>query len=55
MFYRASVQSDGSGLGLYIVKNAIEKLSGQINVNSKYTEGTTFIINLPNRPPAVAE
>lgn len=55
MFYRASVQSDGSGLGLYIVKNAIEKLSGQINVNSKYTEGTTFIINLPNRTPSVAE
>ncbi len=55
MFYRASVQSDGSGLGLYIVKNAIEKLNGQIQVKSKYTEGTTFIINLPNRLPLAAE
>jgi signal transduction histidine kinase len=55
MFYRASVQTYGSGLVLYIVKNAIEKLSGHINVNSKYTEGTTFIINLPNRTPSVAE
>jgi len=55
MFYRASVQSDGSGLGLYIVRNAIEKLGGQINVTSKYTEGTTFIINLPNRALATAE
>lgn len=55
MFYRASVQSDGSGLGLYIVKNAIEKLNGQIHVKSKYTEGTTFIINLPNRMSVVAE
>ncbi len=55
MFYRASVQSDGSGLGLYIVKNAIEKLNGEIIVNSRYTEGTTFIINLPNRTPIASE
>ncbi|MBK7650565.1 MAG: ATP-binding protein [Flammeovirgaceae bacterium] len=31
MFYRASEQSEGSGLGLYIVKNAVEKLGGQMN------------------------
>ncbi|MGC4022023.1 MAG: HAMP domain-containing sensor histidine kinase [Cyclobacteriaceae bacterium] len=48
MFYRASEQSDGSGLGLYIVKNAIEKLGGQIQVRSKIGEGTSFIITLPN-------
>ncbi|HET9130963.1 MAG TPA: PAS domain-containing sensor histidine kinase, partial [Terriglobia bacterium] len=35
MFYRASTQSDGSGLGLYIVKNAVEKLGGQIDVFSR--------------------
>jgi len=52
MFYRASVQSDGSGLGLYIVKNAIEKLGGHVEVKSIYTQGTTFIINLPNCAPA---
>ncbi|MBS1681049.1 MAG: PAS domain-containing sensor histidine kinase [Bacteroidetes bacterium] len=48
MFYRASEQSDGSGLGLYIVKNAIEKLGGQVQVRSKIGEGTSFIITLPN-------
>jgi PAS domain S-box-containing protein len=54
MFYRASEQSDGSGLGLYIVKNAIDKLGGDVRVTSIYGEGTTFLINLPNRIPELA-
>jgi PAS domain S-box-containing protein len=49
MFYRATEQSDGSGIGLYIVKNAIDKLGGQITVASKPDEGTRFHIILPNR------
>jgi PAS domain S-box-containing protein len=48
MFYRASEQSDGSGLGLYIVKNAIDKLNGTIEVASKEFEFTHFTIQLPN-------
>jgi signal transduction histidine kinase len=50
MFYRASEQSDGSGLGLYIVKNAIDKLNGSVQVTSKEGEFTNFIIQLPNQP-----
>jgi PAS domain S-box-containing protein len=49
MFYRATEQSDGSGIGLYIVKNAVDKLGGQINVASKTGQGTRFNILLPNR------
>lgn len=49
MFYRASTQSEGSGLGLYIVKNAVEKLAGQIDVFSRPGQGTEFKIILPNR------
>jgi signal transduction histidine kinase len=49
MFYRATEQSDGSGIGLYIVKNAVDKLGGQINVASKPGQGTRFNILLPNR------
>lgn len=49
MFYRATEQSDGSGIGLYIVKNAVEKLGGQISVASKVGQGTRFSIILPNR------
>lgn len=49
MFYRATDQSEGSGIGLYIVKNAVEKLGGQIKVASTPGEGTRFHILLPNR------
>jgi PAS domain S-box-containing protein len=49
MFYRASEQSEGSGLGLYIVKNAVEKLGGLLSVKSLPGEGTTFEITLPNK------
>ena len=47
MFYRATDSSSGSGIGLYIVKNAIEKLEGKIEIESYYGEGTTFTIWLP--------
>lgn len=49
MFYRATEQSDGSGIGLYIVRNAVEKLGGQISVASRLGQGTRFTIILPNR------
>jgi PAS domain S-box-containing protein len=49
MFYRATDQAEGSGIGLYIVKNAVDKLGGQINVASKAGHGTRFHILLPNR------
>lgn len=49
MFYRASVNKSGSGLGLYIVKEVVEKLQGTITMKSVFERGTTFIITLPNR------
>jgi signal transduction histidine kinase len=49
MFYRATDQAEGSGIGLYIVKNAVEKLGGQIKVASAAGKGTRFQILLPNR------
>ncbi len=51
MFVRASESSDGSGLGLYIVKNVIEKMKGFIDVRSKYNVGTTFSVVIPSSPP----
>lgn len=49
MFYRASNKAVGSGLGLYIAKEALNKLGGQIKVTSKVGEGTAFYIQIPNR------
>jgi signal transduction histidine kinase len=48
MFYRANEKSDGSGIGLYIVKQAVEKLNGSISVKSKKGEGTRFQVTIPN-------
>ncbi|HWZ21505.1 MAG TPA: HAMP domain-containing sensor histidine kinase, partial [Cytophagaceae bacterium] len=48
MFFRASENSFGSGLGLYIARQAVERLGGIIKVDSKLGIGTTFVITLPN-------
>jgi PAS domain S-box-containing protein len=48
MFFRASADSYGSGLGLYIVKQVVEKLQGDIKVESRLGEGTTFTVIIPN-------
>ncbi|MBM7871672.1 signal transduction histidine kinase [Clostridium pascui] len=38
---------EGSGIGLSMVKSLVEMHDGTISVNSKYGEGTEFIIELP--------
>ena len=38
---------EGTGLGLAIVKQLVELMGGEINVNSVYTKGSTFIIDIP--------
>ncbi|HEY8938105.1 MAG TPA: ATP-binding protein [Cyclobacteriaceae bacterium] len=48
MFYRATTTKNGSGLGLYIVKEILEKLSGGVNVVSTLGKGTTFYVYVPN-------
>ncbi len=44
MFFRASEGGTGSGLGLYIVKETVEKLDGTIQVVSELGKGTSFSI-----------
>ncbi len=51
MFYRANEKVEGSGLGLYIVKLSVEKLQGEIKMQSSFNKGTTFEIILPNVAP----
>lgn len=48
MFYRATDRSQGSGLGMYIVRQAIEKIDGTIGLKSTYGTGTTIKIVIPN-------
>jgi signal transduction histidine kinase len=47
MFYRATDDGAGSGLGLYIVKEAIEKLNGNIDIESEVGKGTRVKLQIP--------
>ncbi|HEX6892436.1 MAG TPA: PAS domain-containing sensor histidine kinase [Chryseolinea sp.] len=49
LFFRATDQSQGTGLGLFIVKDTIERLKGMIKVKSRHGKGTTFFIRIPNQ------
>lgn len=48
MFYRATEDSHGSGLGLFIVKESVKKMEGEIKVESQPRVGTSFTITIPN-------
>ena len=47
-FYRGNTKSNGSGFGLYIVKETVEKLGGSISVESEVNVGTRFHVVIPN-------
>ncbi|MCI0921322.1 sensor histidine kinase [Sphingobacterium rhinopitheci] len=49
LFFRATSQMQGSGLGLYNVKNALVKLNGDIKLESILNVGTTFTITIPSK------
>ncbi|UZR99502.1 PAS domain-containing sensor histidine kinase [Chondrinema litorale] len=47
MFYRANDLKPGSGIGLYILKESLNKLNGEINLQSKVGTGTSFFLKIP--------
>ncbi len=47
MFYRATDEGAGSGLGLYIVKETVAKLNGTLAIESTEGEGTTVKVEIP--------
>lgn len=47
MFYRASKSSSGSGLGLYICREIIQKMNGQILLTSEGSHGAEVKIRIP--------
>ncbi|MCQ4636000.1 ATP-binding protein [Anaerovorax odorimutans] len=48
-FFTTKSMTEGNGLGLYIVYNEVQKMNGEIKVDSKVGEGTTFKVILPIR------
>src|SRR5690606_2867548 len=48
LFHRATQKNVGSGLGLYMVKESVEQIEGEILLQSTVPEGTVVEITLPN-------
>ncbi|MBC7923960.1 MAG: PAS domain S-box protein [Ferruginibacter sp.] len=48
MFFRATQQAEGSGLGMYIVKQTVDKLSGTVQLTSVAGQGTQLTVHLPD-------
>ncbi len=48
MFYRGTETNNGSGLGLYIVKETLNKIKGTITIKSEYRKYTEVLITVPN-------
>ena len=47
MFYTANEKAKGSGIGLFILKDAMDILKGKVSIESEFGEGTEFTISLP--------
>ncbi|MFY0672758.1 MAG: PAS domain S-box protein [Bacteroidia bacterium] len=50
MFHRATNKKSGSGLGLFILKEAVNKMGGKVEFTSTEGVGTTFVVELPQKP-----
>ncbi|GEM_PF-422260 len=55
MFFRGTTKSGGSGLGLYILKETIEKLGGTITLASEEGKGSAFRMTVPNKTSTSAD
>ncbi len=48
MFYRGSTTGAGTGLGLYICKQIVEKLDGNLDLESEEKKGASFKVIVPD-------
>jgi signal transduction histidine kinase len=53
MFYKVNDGSEGTGLGLYLVKHNLEKLGGKLSVESHLGKGSVFTIEFPKEASLV--
>ncbi len=50
MFYRSTgnTNAKSTGLGLYLVQDALNKIDGKVDVSSEVNKGTCFTLHIPN-------
>ncbi len=48
IYFRVNEKVSGTGLGLFICSQAVEKLNGTIELNTILGEGSTFTVTIPN-------
>lgn len=48
MFFRGVHKNAGSGVGLYVAREALKKINGQVNIESTPGVGSKFVIEMPN-------
>jgi len=47
LFFKATYNNNGSGLGLFLVKSVMDRLQGVVEIYSEINKGTTVILELP--------
>ncbi len=53
MFQKLDNQYEGTGIGLAIVRKAIQRMGGQVRVESEVGKGSSFWVELPVAATAV--
>lgn len=47
LYKRFNTDTEGKGIGLYMVQHQVEALSGRISIDSKPKSGSTFLVGFP--------
>jgi signal transduction histidine kinase len=50
IFQRASMDREGTGIGLAIVRKVAQRMGGEVGVESEETKGSRFWVELPKAP-----
>ncbi|MGB5985613.1 MAG: ATP-binding protein, partial [Desulfobacterales bacterium] len=47
-FFSTKPQGEGTGLGLFVTREIVEKMGGSVRVDSRLGHGSRFVVQIPN-------